>query len=71
MSPQALQLTPADIPSRTEFLIYSPEHGLISKHSSEEEAKASFSNYLSDVELGEYLPFLLKRSGEEWEMAES
>jgi hypothetical protein len=63
-------LTPADIPSRTQFLIFSPDHGLISEHGTEEEARASFANYLSDFELGEYLPFLLRRSGEEWEIAE-
>ena len=70
MSPQALQLTPADIPSHTQFLIFSPEHGLISEHCTEEEARASFSNYLSEIELGEYIPFLLRRAGEEWEIAE-
>ena len=70
MSPQALQLTPADIPSNTEFLIYSPEHGLISEHVSEEEARTCLANHLSEMELGEYLPFLLKRAGEEWEIAE-
>jgi hypothetical protein len=71
MSPQALHLRPADIPSDTEFIIYSPDHGLISEHHCEEEARASFSNYLSELELGEYLPFLLKRAGNEWEMADS
>jgi hypothetical protein len=70
MSPQALHLTPADIPLQTQFLIFSPEHGLISEHRCEEEARHSFAHYLSDCELGEYLPFLLKRSGEEWEIAE-
>jgi len=63
-------LTPADIPLQTQFLIFSPEHGLISEHGSEEEARHSFASYLSDFESGEYLPFLLKRSGEEWEIAE-
>jgi hypothetical protein len=70
MSPQALHLTPADIPSQTQYLIFSPDHGLISEHCCEEEARASFANYLSDFELGEYLPFLLQRAGEEWEIAE-
>ena len=71
MSPQALQLQSADIPSQTEFLLYSPEHGLISGHSCEEEARACFASYLSDFEDGEYLPFLLKRAGEgNWEIAE-
>jgi hypothetical protein len=71
MSPQALHLQSADIPSETEFLIFSPEHGLISEHSCEEGARASFASYLSDVELGEYLPFLLRRAGaEEWEITE-
>ena len=71
MSPQVLHLQAADIPSQTEFLLFSPEHGLISEHCSEEDARASFSSYLSDVELGEYLPFLLKRAGEEnWEITE-
>jgi hypothetical protein len=71
MSPQALHLTPADIPSQTEYLIFSPDHGLISEHCCEEEARASFANYLSDFESGEYLPFLLRRAGEEWEIAEA
>ena len=53
MSPQALHLTPADIPLQTQFLIFSPEHGLISEHGCEEEARHSFANYLSDFELGE------------------
>ena len=70
MSPQALQLTPADIPSDTEFLVYSPEHGKISEHATEEQARASLANHLSEMEHGEYLPFLLKRAGEEWEIAE-
>jgi hypothetical protein len=70
MSPQALHLTSADILSRSQFLIFSPAHGLISEHSTEEEARACFASYLSDFELGEYIPFLLKRSGEEWEIAE-
>lgn len=70
MSPQALQLQSADIPSQTEFLLYSPEHGLISEHASEEEARASFANHLSELELGEYIPFLLRRAGEEWEITE-
>lgn len=70
MSPQALHLQSADIPSQTEFLIYSPDHGLISEHACEEEARACFSAYLSNFENGEYLPFLLKRAGEEWELAE-
>lgn len=43
---------------------------MISEHTSEAEARACFANYLSDFELGEYLPFLLRRSGEEWEIAE-
>jgi hypothetical protein len=70
MSPQALHLTPADILSESQFLIYSPDHGLISSHTTEEEARMAFANYLSDFELGEYIPFLLKRSGDEWEIAE-
>ncbi|HEV8543653.1 MAG TPA: hypothetical protein VGR78_14765 [Verrucomicrobiae bacterium] len=70
MSPQALQLTPADIPPDTEFLVYSPEHGLISEHSSEEQARASLASHVSEMENGEYLPFLLKRAGEEWEIPE-
>ena len=69
MSPLALQLHPADISPQTEFIIYSPEHGLVSAHCSEEEARASFANYLSEVEMGEYIPFLLQRSGDEWEIA--
>jgi len=70
MSPQALHLTQADIPLQTQFLIFSPDHGLISEHGCEEEARACFASYLSDFELGEYLPFLLRRAGEEWEIAE-
>ncbi len=70
MSPQALHLTPADILSQTQFLIFSPDHGLISEHGSEEEARVAFATYLSDFDMGEFLPFLLKRSGEEWEIAE-
>ena len=71
MSPQALHLQPADIPSETEFLIFSPEHGLISEHFSEEDARASFSSYLSEHEMGEYLPFLLRRAcGDEWEITD-
>jgi hypothetical protein len=70
MSPLALHLQPADIPPRAEFLIYSPEHGLISEHYSEEEARASLASHLSEMELGEYLPFLLRRTGDEWEIAE-
>jgi hypothetical protein len=71
MSPQALHLQPADIPSQTEFLLYSPEHGVVSEHTCAEEARASFASYLSEVELGEYLPFLLRRAGEEeWEITE-
>ena len=70
MSPQALHLTPADIPLQTQFLIFSPDRGLISEHASEEEARQCFENYLSGFESGEYLPFLLRRSGEEWEIAE-
>jgi hypothetical protein len=70
MSPQALQLQPADIPSHTQFLIYSPAHGLISEHCSEEEARASFASYISECEMGEYIPFLLRRLAEdEWEVA--
>jgi hypothetical protein len=69
MSPLALQLQPADISPQTEFIIYSPDHGLVSAHFSEEEARASFDSYLSEHEMGEYLPFLLQRSGEEWEIA--
>jgi len=68
MSPSALQLQPADISPQTEFLIYSPEHGLISAHCSEEDARASFDSYLSEHEMGEYMPYLLQRSGEEWEI---
>jgi hypothetical protein len=70
MSPQALHLTSADIPQQAGFIIFSPDHGLISDHCCEEEARASFANYLSELELGEYLPFILRRSGEEWEIAE-
>jgi hypothetical protein len=70
MSPQALHLRQADIPAGTQFLIFSPEHGLISEHCTEEEARASFAAYVSEYESGEYLPFLLKRSGEEWEISE-
>ena len=69
MSPLALQLQPADISPQTEFLIYSPDHGLVSAHCCEEEARASFDAYLSEHEMGEYLPFLLQRLGEEWEIA--
>jgi hypothetical protein len=70
MSPQALHLQPADIPSDTEFLLFSPDHGIVSEHSSEEQARAAFATYLSDIECGEYLPFLLHRAGEEWEISE-
>jgi hypothetical protein len=71
MSPQALHLQPADIPSQAEYLLYSPEHGLISDHTSQEEARACFASYLSDYEDGEYLPFLLKRAGDQdWEITE-
>ena len=72
MSPQALQLTTAGIPisSEVEFILYSPDHGLISEHTGEQEARAAFASYLSEYELGEFLPFLLKRDGEEWEIAE-
>lgn len=70
MSPLALQLQPADISPQTGFIIYSPDHGLVSAHCSEEDARASFDAYLSEHEMGEYLPFLLKRSGEEWEIAD-
>lgn len=70
MSPQALHMQMADIPSQTEFLLFCPEHGFISEHNCAEEARASFASYLSDVEHGEYLPFLLRRSGEEWEITE-
>lgn len=69
MSPLALQLQPADISPQTEFIIYSPEHGLVSAHFSEEEARASFDAYLSEHEMGEYLPFLLQRLGDDWEIA--
>ena len=70
MSPQAFHLQPADISSQTEYLLYSPEHGIISGCSCEEQARACFSSYLSELELGEYLPFLLRRSGEEWEVSD-
>lgn len=70
MSPQALHLQPADIPSHTEFLLYSPEHGVVSEHSSEEDARASFTSFLAQNEHGEYLPFLLRRAGEEWEITD-
>jgi len=70
VSPQALHLTSADIPPQVDFLVYSPEHGLISEHICEEEARTSFATHLSELEQGEYLPFLLRRSGEEWEIAE-
>ena len=69
MSPLALQLQPADISPQAEFIIYSPDHGLVSAHFSEEDARASFANYLSEHEMGEYLPYLLQRSGEDWEFA--
>ena len=69
MSPLALQLQPADISPQAEFIIYSPDHGLVSAHFSEEDARASFANYLSEHEMGEYLPYLLQRSGEDWEIA--
>jgi hypothetical protein len=71
MSPLALHLQPADIPSHTQFIIYSPAHGLISEHCSEEEARATFASYISECEMGEYIPFLLRRLAEdEWEVAE-
>ena len=70
MSPLALQLQPADISPQTEFIIYSPDHGLVSAHCSEEDARVSFDAYLSEHEMGEYLPYLLHRSGEEWEIAD-
>ncbi len=71
MSPLALHLQPADILSQTHFIIYSPSHGLISEHASEEEARASFASYISECELGEYIPFLLRRlADDEWEVAE-
>jgi hypothetical protein len=70
MSPQALHLQPADIPSQTEFLLFSPEHGVVSEHASAEEARACFASYLAECEHGEYLPFLLRRAGEDWEMTE-
>lgn len=69
MSPLALHLQPADITPQTEFIIYSPDHGLISEHCSEEDARASFSSYLSEHEMGEFMPYLLQRSGQEWEIA--
>ena len=70
MSPSALQLQPADISPQTEFIIYSPDHGLVSAHCSEGDARTSFDAYLSEHEMGEYLPYLLHRSGEEWEIAD-
>ena len=71
MSPLALHLQPADIPLQAAFIIYSPDHGLISDHCCEEEARAAFTSYISECELGEYLPFLLRRlSEQDWEVAE-
>ncbi|MGZ8920331.1 MAG: hypothetical protein ACXW3L_05060 [Limisphaerales bacterium] len=43
---------------------------MVSAHCSEEDARASFDAYLSEHEMGEYLPYLLHRSGEEWEIAD-
>jgi hypothetical protein len=69
MTPQALNLAEAEIPMEFPFIIYSPVHGLISEHMAEEDARASFESFIAEVELGEYLPLLLHRCGEEWEFA--
>lgn len=69
MSPQALHLSPADIPEGIEFLIFSPEHGLISEHGCEDEARAALTAFLADFDLAD-LPLLLKRNGDDWEFTE-
>ena len=69
MTPQALNLAASDIPPGFEFIIYSSEHGLISEHLIEEDARAAFDSFIAEVEMGEYLPLLLRKTGEDWDFA--
>jgi hypothetical protein len=69
MTPQALNLAETDIPMEFPYIIYSPEHGLISEHMAEEDARAAFESFVAEVQSGEYHPFLLRRCGDEWEFA--
>ena len=69
MTPQALNLTAVQIPKEFPFIIYSPERGLISEHMGEEDARAAFESFIAEIEFAEYLPFLLRREGEDWEFA--
>jgi hypothetical protein len=69
MSPQALHLSPADIHANCDFIIFSPDHGFVSEHVSEDDARVAFDHYLADFECGDFLPFLLRREGEDWNFA--
>ena len=69
MTPQALNLEATCIPQDFEYIIYSPERGLISEHMAEEDARAAFESFIAEMDTGEYLPLLLRRSGEDWEFA--
>ena len=69
MTPQALNLAASDIPPGFDFIIYSAEHGLISEHLIEEDARAAFDSFIAEVEMGDYLPLLLRKHGEDWDIA--
>lgn len=69
MSPQTLQLSFAGVRAESSFIIFSPDHGLVSEHCSEEDARAAFDHYVADLECGDYLPFLLRRTDEDWDFA--
>ena len=72
MTPQALNLAASDISSVFQFIIYSPEQGLISEHIVEEDARSSFECYLCEFEMGNALPWILKRQGEQdWDFLEN
>ena len=69
MTPQALEPNGSRDSEKVPFIIYSPERGLISEHMGEEDARAAFESFIAEIEFAEYLPFLLRREGEDWEFA--
>jgi hypothetical protein len=69
MTQHALHLESSAVHQEFDFIIYSSERGLISEHLIENEARAAFESLIADVELGDYLPLLLRRHGEDWDFA--
>lgn len=57
----------AALETEADYILYSPEEGVISEHFTPSEAAMAYYEIASRKQIGERLPAIYRRSGENWE----